>query len=260
MATLQNIQAKIAKLQLQAEAIVKNQTSEVLEKIRVLMERHGVTTADIESYVGGKRRGRKASASVTGKQSTGGAKYRDPKSGATWTGHGRAPAWIAAAKDRNKFLITDATAMAVLPAKNVAKTGNYVRGPQPPKYRDPKSGAIWSGRGRAPAWISAAKDPSKFLIAVDEVTATTKKPAAVQRGTVAKKAAAATKGARQSVTAKAAPKGVSGEKKAASKKPSVRAKAPKNTAPTKRMREVTASEAAAKSDSAAVVEQAAENI
>ncbi|MGY6122186.1 H-NS family nucleoid-associated regulatory protein (plasmid) [Paraburkholderia strydomiana] len=31
--------------------------------------------------------------------------------------------------------------------------------------RDPKSGATWSGRGRAPAWMADAKDQKKFLIA-----------------------------------------------------------------------------------------------
>ncbi|TCG03003.1 hypothetical protein BZM27_51660, partial [Paraburkholderia steynii] len=34
-------------------------------------------------------------------------KYGDPKTGDTWTGHGRAPAWIANAKDRTRFLIDD---------------------------------------------------------------------------------------------------------------------------------------------------------
>lgn len=37
-----------------------------------------------------------------------------------------------------------------------------------PKYRDPASGATWSGRGRAPAWIKEAEDKGKsrekFLI------------------------------------------------------------------------------------------------
>ncbi|SAK90936.1 H-NS histone family protein [Caballeronia ptereochthonis] len=32
------------------------------------------------------------------------AKYRDPVSGSTWSGRGRAPAWIAG-KDRNEFLV-----------------------------------------------------------------------------------------------------------------------------------------------------------
>jgi hypothetical protein len=38
-------------------------------------------------------------------------------------------------------------------------------GPQPAKYLDPKTGATWSGKGPAPAWLAGAKDRSKFLIA-----------------------------------------------------------------------------------------------
>ena len=34
------------------------------------------------------------------------AKYRDPQSGATWTGRGRAPRWLAD-QDREKFLIAN---------------------------------------------------------------------------------------------------------------------------------------------------------
>lgn len=33
-----------------------------------------------------------------------------------------------------------------------------------PKYQDPKPGAMWTGRGRAPAWI-AGKNYERFLIA-----------------------------------------------------------------------------------------------
>ncbi|VWD47417.1 H-NS histone family protein [Burkholderia contaminans] len=36
--------------------------------------------------------------------------------------------------------------------------------PVAPKYRDPKTGATWSGRGRAPQWIAGAKNRSRFLI------------------------------------------------------------------------------------------------
>ncbi|AYQ30284.1 MULTISPECIES: H-NS family nucleoid-associated regulatory protein [unclassified Polaromonas] len=33
----------------------------------------------------------------------------------------------------------------------------------PAKYKDPESDAMWSGRGKAPAWI-VGKDRTKFLI------------------------------------------------------------------------------------------------
>jgi hypothetical protein len=38
------------------------------------------------------------------------------------------------------------------------------RRPQAPKYRDPVSGATWSGRGPAPAWLASAKDRNAHLI------------------------------------------------------------------------------------------------
>ncbi|OAJ52508.1 hypothetical protein A6V36_13965 [Paraburkholderia ginsengiterrae] len=251
MATLENIQAKIAKLQSQAEAIAKRQSSAVLEKIRALMERHGVTTADIDSYVGGKRRGRRVMASTTGNQYAGGAKYRDPKSGASWSGRGRAPAWIAGAKDRSKFLISESVSTAAPPAKKVAKSGNYVRGPQAPKYRDPKTGATWSGRGRAPAWLAGAKDSSKFLIAESEAIATAEKSVAVQRGTVAKKAKAARKDTKKvavtkkAVSRRAASKAEPAVKKVTRSKQSVRAQAPKKTVPAKRASKSSVAESAA---------------
>ncbi len=46
------------------------------------------------------------------------------------------------------------------PAKQVKPVAEEVA----PKYRDPKTGATWSGRGRAPAWIKDAKNRSRFLI------------------------------------------------------------------------------------------------
>jgi hypothetical protein len=80
-------------------------------------------------------------------------------------------------------------------------------------YRDPKSGATWSGRGRAPAWLSGAKNRTRFLIdgASTDVAATkTSKPkvatkkAPVKKAPV-KKAVASKKVAAQVDAAVAAP-------------------------------------------------------
>jgi DNA-binding protein H-NS len=156
-----------------------------------------VTVADIEAFVG-KRRGRKPGTTAAAKQGSSVAKYLDPKTGATWTGHGRAPAWIANAKDRSKILAAGAPPKSAA-AEKAPKAGNYVRGPQPPKYRDPKTGATWSGRGTAPAWLADAKDRSKFLI--ENVELATKAPAA--KRAAAKKTTAATKAGDKKVSAKA---------------------------------------------------------
>ncbi|TAL93100.1 MAG: H-NS histone family protein [Paraburkholderia sp.] len=103
MATLENIQAKIARLQSKADALRKWSLA-AIAKIQELMERHGVTLADLELRIGGARGGRRPT-QVGGGEQPGTAKYVDPKSGATWTGQGRTPAWIASAKDRGRFLV-----------------------------------------------------------------------------------------------------------------------------------------------------------
>lgn len=225
MATLETIRARIAKLEAQAESVVARQNSGVLDKIRDLMDKHGLVIADIEAHFG-KKRGRKPSVQAKDMQSVVAAKYRDPKTGATWSGHGRAPLWIASAKDRTKFLVTASSSAPAPKAKAVAKAGNYVRGPQPALYRDPKSGATWSGRGRAPAWIANAKDRTRFLIA--EAADSNIAPAALGKApakkATAKKAApkkTTTKSA--SVTKKAARSGPVAKKVAAKAAPAKKA-------------------------------------
>lgn len=235
MATLESIQAKIAKLQAEAESLATTKSTAALEKIRGLMDKHAVTVADIEAFVG-KRRGRKPGMTAAAKQGSSAAKYLEPKTGATWTGHGRAPAWIANAKDRSKFLVAGATPKSAA-APKTPKAGNYVRGPQPPKYRDPKTGSTWSGRGTAPGWIAGAKDRSKFLIEKAEPAAKTVKGPAAKAA--AKKTAAAKKAVVKAVSAKsatarvrkAAPKNGAVAKSPVARKARAPKNAPKSAAP-----------------------------
>jgi DNA-binding protein H-NS len=164
--TLEAIQAQMKKLQARADALMKREAAKVVRTIHELMAKHGLTTSDIDAHAGGKRRAKKVETKAAVRGSATAAKYRDPESGATWTGHGRAPGWIASAKNRDKFLVDGSTAAAKpAPVSKVKTAGNYVRGPQPAMYRDPKSDATWSGRGRAPSWIAEAKDRNRFLIA-----------------------------------------------------------------------------------------------
>ncbi|MDN7993667.1 H-NS family nucleoid-associated regulatory protein [Burkholderia orbicola] len=230
MATLQSIQAKIQKLQAQAEELAAAKSTAALEKIRDLMEKYDVSLAEIEAFVG-KRRGRKSQAGAPAKKSGSTAKYADPKTGATWTGHGRAPAWIANAKDRSKFLVDGASSSAAATAKAPAKAvkaGNQVKAPQPALYRDPKSGATWSGRGRAPAWLASVKDRSKFLITGESEVAIAPKAKSVKPATkkiAAKKVAATKKAIVKKAARKIAPKGGAAEKALTARKARV-AKSP----------------------------------
>src|SRR5260370_38253528 len=101
--TLEAIQAKIKKLQAQADALIAKESATVLKTIHELMEKHGLTTADIDAHTGGKKHAKKAGAKTVTKGSSGAVKYRHQKTRATSTGHGRAPRWIASAQDRGKF-------------------------------------------------------------------------------------------------------------------------------------------------------------
>jgi DNA-binding protein H-NS len=54
----------------------------------------------------------------------------------------------------------------VFPAVKVRTSDNKGKSKVPAKYRDPVSGAEWSGRGVAPLWAkNDKKDYTKFLIA-----------------------------------------------------------------------------------------------
>ncbi|HVW51592.1 MAG TPA: H-NS family nucleoid-associated regulatory protein [Trinickia sp.] len=168
MPTLEAIETKIRRLQEQAEALKAKKASATLDRIVELMKESDVTVADIEAHVGGKKRGPKPDKKATAAAAVVPAKYMNPKTGATWSGRGRAPAWIANAKNRDRFLVDgDASISSVATGSKASRPGKYPRGPQPAKYRDPESGATWSGRGRAPAWIANAKDRSRFSVGAD---------------------------------------------------------------------------------------------
>jgi DNA-binding protein H-NS len=270
MPTLEQIQAKMNALQAQADALIAKKAQAAVDQIRALMLKHGLTTEDIEAKAKAKREAKvangtasqvkaKAASSLKGGTPP---KFQHPKTGATGTGHGRAPAWIAEAKDRNRFLISsgvDAARAASVSTASKAKTAvkkaavaagagahrGQRTGPQPAKYLDPKTGASWSGRGPAPAWLAAAKDRTKFLIAgadagssdagsakVAGKKATAKKVAA--KKAVATKPAAKKAPAKKAVTAKTARRkvAVKATQKHAGKKVSTKKTSPKSAAVT----------------------------
>lgn len=94
MTTVAQLLAQKAALEAQIDAARKAENADAIAKVKALIAEHGLTLQDI---FGGAKRGRKASGSVA-------AKYRDPATGATWTGRGKAPKWIDG-KDRAQFAI-----------------------------------------------------------------------------------------------------------------------------------------------------------
>lgn len=183
MVTLDSIKLKIAKLEKQATVIAEKQSSIGLTKIRELMRKHGLSVADVESFIG-KKRGRKAlpkAANGAAKTTRGSTKpvapkYADPKSGATWSGRGRAPAWIKNVKDRSRFLIDGSVGEKATGAKAAAAK-------------------------KAPVKRAVAKKAGRKPMAAKKTSAPTAKKAAVTRKVARKKGVAA---ARNAATAAAA--------------------------------------------------------
>jgi DNA-binding protein H-NS len=247
MPTLEKIQANIKKLQVQADALIAKKAQAAVDQIRKIMLAHGLTTEDIEAKAKAKREAKAAKSSTSKVKAKAASslksetppKYLHPKTGATWTGHGRAPAWIAEAKDRSKFLIargaeatvattTDVVSKAKTSVKKASKAvagadahRGQRTGPQPAKYLDPKTGATWSGKGPAPAWLAAAKDRSKFLIAGVAETSSASKP---------KSSTASRTGAKKSVAKKVAAKKVIAKKATPAGKATPAKKAPRKSA------------------------------
>lgn len=74
----------------------KSEVAEAISKVKALVAEYGLTQSDV---FGGSKGTKKSSGG--GKVA---AKYRDPSSGQTWSGRGKAPKWIDG-QDRSKFLI-----------------------------------------------------------------------------------------------------------------------------------------------------------
>ena len=76
----------------------QNEISAAVAKVREIVAEYGLTAQDVfPGRAGRASSGTKAVSKVA-------AKYRDPATGQTWTGRGKAPKWIEG-KDRQQFVI-----------------------------------------------------------------------------------------------------------------------------------------------------------
>lgn len=87
---------QIAKLQSLAEAARKDEIDGAIKTIKDLMQLHGVTVEDLAA--GGRAKPAKAKSTVA-------PQFKNPETGETWTGRGRAPRWLDG-KDKEQFRIT----------------------------------------------------------------------------------------------------------------------------------------------------------
>jgi len=90
MTTLQELLDQKASLDRQIAEAQRTSRANAISQIRALMADHGLTSIDISSVPVGKKAAKTAGKKVA-------AKYRDPESGATWSGRGLKPKWLTEA-------------------------------------------------------------------------------------------------------------------------------------------------------------------
>ncbi len=98
MASYKELLKQQEALALEVEAARKREISDAVNRVRELVSEYGLSERDV--FPGG----RKSSAAGVRPGGKVAPKYRDPATGQTWTGRGKAPKWIDG-KDRDKYLI-----------------------------------------------------------------------------------------------------------------------------------------------------------
>jgi DNA-binding protein H-NS len=94
----EELKAKIADLQAQAARLKEEEKEQAIGMARTMISAYGITARDLGLDKSPKgKTGPKAGNKIA-------AKYRDPQSGATWSGRGKTPRWINGA-DRSQYAI-----------------------------------------------------------------------------------------------------------------------------------------------------------
>jgi DNA-binding protein H-NS len=112
MTTYRELKAKAGELLKQADKLRNKEVKAVIAEIRARMAEYDITVDDLKAPA--KRATKARAKAATGKPRKAKAasvkpKYRNPDTGATWTGRGKPPGWIkeaeAQGKGRDGFLI-----------------------------------------------------------------------------------------------------------------------------------------------------------
>lgn len=98
MATYKELKAQAETLAATAERARQAELRSVIVEIRIKVREYGLTPSDIFGH------SRSPAARGTKPGTVVEPKYRDPESGATWTGRGLEPRWIRG-RNRDEFLI-----------------------------------------------------------------------------------------------------------------------------------------------------------
>ncbi|MEQ5842354.1 hypothetical protein BWP39_24010 [Paraburkholderia acidicola] len=97
MEKLSGLKLELKKLESEIDLAREREARLIAERVLALLAEYGIT---IDTNTDAPRRARRKGTRVA-------PKYWNPKTGATWSGRGRAPLWISG-EDRSQFLLPDA--------------------------------------------------------------------------------------------------------------------------------------------------------
>jgi uncharacterized Zn finger protein/DNA-binding protein H-NS len=234
MATLLQLQKQMSQLQSELERVRRAEAHTVIARMQKDIATYGINAEDLgfvpatsttpaspsATPAAKKTRGpglKKTVASAPVKKAPAAAKFRDPKSGKTWNGHGKPPLWIAGKKDRTLFLIAALDASPMIADEQVSA---------PVKKASKSVVAKRATRRAAPTPVGT----SSALAHVPAKKAVAKKTALNQKVVPAKKGAAVARKAAQAprpVAKKTPAKKLASKSAAKTASASARGKAPK---------------------------------
>jgi DNA-binding protein H-NS len=191
MSKLSALKKQIAALQAQAERITKAEMSSAIAKVKDIMAEFNLTIEHLTSTVSSKRAAKQTKAKAASV-----ARYADPTTGKTWSGFGRAPGWIAGAKNRDAFLVdksgikvaepaAKAPAASKKAAVKVAKAAKVAKRAVKPAGKRLKEDAT-AAAAKAAGKTAATKDVTVKKVATKKVA----KPKAAAKKSVGRKAPA----------------------------------------------------------------------
>ncbi|OLL27948.1 H-NS histone [Burkholderia sp. SRS-W-2-2016] len=96
MASYKQLTAQLEKLHKEVAVAREKEIAQAIADIKQKVAEYDLTAEELGFTSAAKPRRKAASTSV--------AKYRNPKTGETWSGRGRSPAWLVG-KNRERFLI-----------------------------------------------------------------------------------------------------------------------------------------------------------
>jgi DNA-binding protein H-NS len=197
MPSYRDVKVKITKLEKQAQDLFKKEVANVIAKIQRLMQEYGLTPDDLAGRVKAFKNYKAPAAAVKKTKvakPAGIPKYRDPVSGKTWTGHGKAPAWISAAVKAGKkdgFLIAKAAKptkpviAAKAPTKVVSKMPVAKAAAKPVAKTTKKPVAKPAKKEAAPTAAVPKSPPTKVAVKKPVAQMATAKPAPAAPATAA---------------------------------------------------------------------------